>query len=188
MTTRWDTFFDSSEKEDGASSQLIAKFQRTALQPLSTKEVAAVMASQQNPFPKNDPLHSAYKPFDARKWEIPTFAFPKSYLSFLEWSNGGTFTKGGREFGFFPVNDARCGVRAMMLAYHIPEYMNQAVPFAFDGAGTFYLFDMREPPLDDEFPIVMAHAGSLGWDEDDYQTIAESFVAALEYEQRRTKP
>lgn len=179
MSTSWDTFFDKSSKKVGASSELIAKFRRTALHPLSTKEVAGVKASQQNPFPSTDPLHSVYKPFDARKWVMPTFGFPQSYLSFLQWSNGGSFIKGGREFGFFPAIDSRCGVRAMMLSYHIPEYMKYGVPFAFDGAGTFYLFDMREPPLDDEFPIVLAHAGSLGWDEDDYEILAHGFVKAL---------
>lgn len=179
MSPNWQTFFDTFTKEVGASSKLIAEFERTALQPLSADEIAVVNASQQNPFPSTDPLHSAYKPFDASDWALPSFSFPDSYLSFLRWSNGGTFTKGGREFGFFPAIDSRRGVRAMMLAYHIPEYMKYAVPFAFDGAGTFYLFDMRKTPSGGDFPIVLAHAGSLGWDEDDCECLAESFEKAL---------
>jgi hypothetical protein len=149
------------------------------LQALSAEEIAEANASQQNPLPLNDPLHFVYQPFDPGNWTMPTFSFPKSYLSFLRWSNGGNFTKGCREFGFFPAIDSRCGVRAMMLAYQIPEYMKNAVPFAFDGAGSFYLFDMRRPPVDDEFPIVLSHAGSLGWDENDHERLADSFVDAL---------
>ena len=179
MSQSWETFFDTCAKADGATSDLIAEFQQSALQPLSAEEIAQVNASQQNPFPKSNPLHSLYKPSDAGNWVMPTFAFPDSYISFLRWSNGGNFTKGGREFGFFPAVDSGCGVRAMMIAYHIPEYMKYAVPFAFDGAGTFYLFDMRQPPVNDEFPIVLSHAGSLGWDEGDYELLAESFVSAL---------
>lgn len=179
MSATWEAVFDTSSKEDGASPELILEFQRTALQPLSAEEIAEVNGSQRNPFPSTDPLYSAYKRFDAQDWVMPSFGFPNSYLSFLRWSNGGMFTKGGREFGFFPAINATCGVRSMMLAYHIPEYMKYAVPFAFDGAGTFYFFDMREPPVNDEFPIVLSHAGSLGWEEDDYERLAESFVQAL---------
>ncbi len=78
----------------------------------------------------------------------------------------------------------------MMLAYQLPEYMKNAVPFAFDGAGTFYLFDIRHPPVGDEFPIALSHAGSLGCDED-HERLADSFVGALstaarQHEQRRT--
>ncbi len=142
MNPHWDTFFDTSTNADGASSEVIAEFSHTALRPLSIDEVAEVNVTQQNPFLASDPLHSTYQPFDAANWTMPPFSFPNSYLSFLRWSNGGNFTKGDREFGFFPALDATCGVRTMMHAYHIPEYMQNAVPFAFDGAGTFYLFDM----------------------------------------------
>lgn len=179
MVPHWETLFDACAKEDGASSEMIAEFVRTALQPLSPDEVNEANASQQNPFAAGDPLHSVYQPFNAEIWAMPTYGFPMSYLAFLQWSNGGNFTKGSREFGFFPAVDPQCGVRAMMLAYQIPEYMPHAVPFAFDGAGTFYLFDMRQPPVDDEFPIVLSHAGSLGWDEYDHERIAEDFVSAL---------
>jgi hypothetical protein len=42
--------------------------------------------------------------------------------------------------------------------------MPAALPFAFNGGGVFYLFDMREPAdADGEYPVVAAHAGNLGW-------------------------
>jgi hypothetical protein len=65
----------------------------------------------------------------------------------------------------------------MMLAYHVPEYVFGAVPFAFNGAGTFYMFDMRRPAVGDEYPIVCAGAGDLGSD-DDCALVAGTFLAA----------
>ncbi len=53
-------------------------------------------------------------------------------------------------------------VFAMMLAYHVPEYMPLAVPFAFNGGGTFYMFDMRSPPVNGEYPIVCCGSGRWG--------------------------
>ncbi len=58
------------------------------------------------------------------------------------------------------------------------EYLREAVPFAFDGGGGFYLFDMRREPVEGEYAIVYSHAGSLGWDDDDCTFVAESFPAA----------
>ncbi len=46
MNPHWDTFFDTSTKEEGASSELIADFLRTALQSLSAEEVANLVSSQ----------------------------------------------------------------------------------------------------------------------------------------------
>ena len=47
-----------------------------------------------------------------------------------------------------------------MISHCIPEYMPGCVPIAFDGGGTFYLIDMREPAVDREYPILFGHAGS----------------------------
>jgi hypothetical protein len=71
----------------------------------------------------------------------------------------------------------------MMLAYEIPQYMPGAVPFAFDGGGTFYLFDMRCDPSDGEYPIVFCNAGALFWE--DAIHVAETFPGAC---QGRTDP
>jgi hypothetical protein len=176
---QWDRVFNTARDEDGAATEIIEKFLLTALQPLSAEEIAGVNASQRNPFPASNPLHSLYRPFDCSAWLMPSYRFPASYIAFLRWSNGGAFTSHGREFGFFPATDAGQGVRAMMLAYHVPQYMSFAVPFAFDGAGTFYLFDMRQPAVDGEFPIVLSHAGSLGWAPDEHEVLAENFLGAL---------
>lgn len=68
----------------------------------------------------------------------------------------------------------------MMLAYHLPEYMPGALPIAFNGGGTFYLFDMREPAKKGEYPVVCSHSGKLGWDTDECVRIADSFLSACQ--------
>ena len=50
----------------------------------------------------------------------------------------------------------------MNLAYELPEYMPNAVSFAMDGSGNHYMFDMREEPINGEYPILFAHSGA--WD------------------------
>ncbi len=65
----------------------------------------------------------------------------------------------------------------MLLAYELPEYMPGAMPIAFDGQGTFFLFDMRQPAVGGEYPIVRAHAGYLGWEAEASGVIADSFLA-----------
>jgi hypothetical protein len=56
--------------------------------------------------------------------------------------------------------------------------MPGALPFAFNGGGTFYLFDMRRPARKGEYPIVCTHSGNLGWEPDEHVRIAASFEAA----------
>jgi hypothetical protein len=99
-------------------------------------------------------------------------------LEFLRWSNGGWCRSGEREFGFFPTSDPKHGVRAMTLAYNLPEYIPGALPFAFNGCGTFYLFDMRRDAIAGAYPVVCAHAGNKGWEPDQCWPIADSFEAA----------
>jgi hypothetical protein len=147
--------FDEARPESGASDAEIKRFVATIGQPLSAEEIEAVNLSQRNPFPKGDPL----------------------YLAFLRWSNGGWFRSGEREFGFFPTQGPS-GVREMMLAYHLPQYMPGALPFAFNGAGTFYLFDMRKKAVSGEYPVVCSHAGNLGWEQDKCCLVADSLEAA----------
>ncbi|HEY4262442.1 MAG TPA: hypothetical protein VGM98_19930, partial [Schlesneria sp.] len=54
------------------------------------------------------------------------------------------------------------------------------VPFALDGAGGFYLFDMRNGPVNGEYPIATAHAGNLGWDDESaYAKCATTFAEAI---------
>jgi hypothetical protein len=68
------------------------------------------------------------------------------------------------------------GLREFLVSYHVPQYMPLAVPFAFNGGGVMYLFDMRDPPASDgEYPILCAHAGCLTFDPHDSPKVADSF-------------
>lgn len=174
-TMNWERLFDEIIAEAPASDRDIAYLQHDALAPLTEAEIAEITASQRNPFPPTDPLYTKYRPFDPRKWTIPKRHFPESFVDFLRWSNGGNFVNGDREFGMFGTKS----IREYLLAYHIPEYMPGAIPFAFDGGGGFYLFDMRNEPVDGEYPIVMSHSGSLSWDEDLHAVLGRSFVEVL---------
>jgi hypothetical protein len=66
----------------------------------------------------------------------------------------------------------------MLLAHHLPQYMPEALPFALNGGGTFYLFDLRRPAKRGEYPVVCSQAGNLGWEPEKCLPIAESFEAA----------
>lgn len=171
----WESLFDEMITEPPATGDEIAFLQNQVLAPLTEFEIDEVNARQQNPFRPTDPAYAKYRPFDPRKWVIPRRQFPESFVDLLRWSNGGNFVKGDREFGMFDPKT----IRENLLAYQVPEYMPGAIPFAFDGGGGFYLFDMRNAPVEGEYPIVMAHSGSLSWDEDLHAVIGYRFVEVL---------
>jgi len=170
----WATVFDVKQKQRGASLAALDRFVSEVGQPITVREIRTVNRNQQNPFPSTDPLHATYRPFDPSVWVIPNSPLPPAYLSFLRWSNGGQFGTGERWFQFF---DTR-GVRGMLLAYLLPQYMPGVLPIAFNGGGVFYLFDMREPMTDGEYPIICAHAGCFGWGPQEWRPVADSFLAA----------
>src|SRR5262249_11533316 len=125
-------------------------------------------------------MYAVWRPFDPLRWTIPDHPLPVSYLSLLAWSNGGEFRTGDRWFQFHRAVEPGHGVRAMMLGHHIPQYMPGAVPIALNGGGWFYLFDMRNPPRDGEYPVVACSAGNLGWDPDKCKVVAATFLAACQ--------
>jgi len=178
----WVSVFDEAHPQPGASDAVLERFVAEVARPMSAAEIREINATQSNPFPESHPLfaaqHAAWRPLDASKWVIPDRPLPPAYLSLLRWSNGGEFRTGERLFQFFPAIDPQHGVRAMMLGYRIPEYMPGAIPVAFDGCGTFYLLDMRQPAVAGEYPVVTSHAGCLGWEEDECGQVADSLVAA----------
>jgi SMI1 / KNR4 family (SUKH-1) len=174
----WHSVFDEAHPVKGASAGELELFVASVSQPLTPMEIEAINRSQRNPFPEGDPLHAPWRPFDPSVWVLPNRPLPASYLDFLTFSNGGEFCSGDWRFQFFPALGQSHGVRAMMLAYHVPEYMPSALPFAFDGAGGFYLFDMRQAAKDGEYPVVISHSGELVWSPDESGQIAETFYDA----------
>src|SRR2546430_173494 len=89
-------------------------------------------------------------------WKMPAQIPPPTYLDFLRWSNGGRFRNGNRHFHCFLPS---CRIREVSLIFDLLGDMPGAVPFAEDQGGNIYLFDMRLPPKDGEYPIVFNHAG-----------------------------
>ena len=170
----WEAIFEDITTEAPATDGDIEFLQQSVLAPLTEIEVAEVNASQRNPFRPGEPGYDEYKPNDPSCWAISQRRFPPTFIEFLRWSNGGNFVNGEREFGMFDPKE----IREYLLSYEIPEYMPGAVPFALDGGGGFFLFDMRNEPVDGEYPIVFSHSSSLGWDEEDHATLAKSFVEA----------
>jgi hypothetical protein len=159
----WSSVFDEAHPVAGAIAATLERFVATVGNPLSAAEVRWLKRQGSDP----------------SRWVVPDRPLPPSYLAFLGWSNGGAFRTGERWFDrFFPALDKTNGVRAMLLAYSVPERMPGALPFAFDGGGTFYLFDMRRKAKRGEYPIVCSSAGCLSWEPDECIQIADSFEAA----------
>lgn len=145
----WDQVFEVKHPEPGASEEEIARFLEGLGRPLSAVEIARVNQFQSNPWPESSPHHADWRPFDPSGWRMPDRPVPESYLSFLRWSNGGDFANGSRDFHMYGT-----GLRRMMLKRFLPQYVPGAVPFAFNNGGVMYLFDMREPAVNGEYPIL----------------------------------
>ncbi len=170
----WSALFAESHPEAGAGEETIARLLKTHGAPLSDEEIARVFASQTNPFHASDPMYATWRPFDPERCALPQRPLPPAYLDFLRFSNGGSFRNGKRWFDAFLTTDQ---VRSYLIDYHIPEYLPGAWPFAMDGSGDFYLFDMRaEAGAQGEYPVLFAHAAALGYDE--ARVVAASFEAA----------
>ncbi|WP_042161966.1 SMI1/KNR4 family protein [Paenibacillus gorillae] len=167
----WGTLFEKNyHMFTGVSEAELEQFQNSWNKPMNDLEIQEIVSRQRNPFPINDPLHGLYKPFDPSLWSIPQKTLPESYLAFLRYSNGGEFGNGDRYLQFFSAEE----LRAMMLAYEFPQYMPGAVPFAMDGSGNHYCWDMRSERDDREYPILVASSGNLGYE--DCIRIADTFV------------
>jgi len=141
---KWDGIFEEEiERNPGLSEDDLALFVSSVLQPLTADELEL-------PELQSD---------DLARWKIPEGTLPHSYISFLLWSNGGEFRNGDRLMQFFPALDPVQGVRIMMLAYGVPDETPGILPFAFNGGGIFYAFDMRFRPVNGEYSIVAAECG-----------------------------
>jgi hypothetical protein len=167
----WTTVFEEARPEPGASQREIATFLGGLGQPLSAAEIAEVNRFQRNPFSASDPHHATWAPFDPSGWQMPDRPVPASYVSFLRWSDGGTFRNGDRYFQMYGT-----GLRQMMIDRNIPQYMPRALPFAFNGGGVMYMFDMRKKAIKGEYPIICASAGCLTFDPHYSPRVANSFL------------
>jgi hypothetical protein len=169
MPIDWAALFTSCSSEPPATREDLQQLADDLSRPLSPGEVESVLATISNPFPPNDPLWSKWRPLDPSAWRMPGGELPPAYESFLLSSNGGAVRNGEMEFRFFSTRD----LRDAMLRYHVPEYMPMAIPLGLDGSGNLALFDARSPLVAGEFPVLVAAAGNLGFD--DARLLADTF-------------
>lgn len=168
----WESLFEHANPEKGASLTKTAGFVAGLGLPMTRAEIERVNATQRNPWLPTQPEHATWQPFDPGAWVMPKDRpVPPSYRSFVRYSDGGSFQNGDRLFQMWGT-----GLREFLLCYNVPQYMPLAVPFAFNGCGVMYLFDMREPPgAHGEYPIICAGAGCLTFDPHYSPKVADSF-------------
>ncbi|TWT29976.1 SMI1/KNR4 family protein [Blastopirellula retiformator] len=148
----------NAKPESPATDAEIAAFVESVFAPLTAQELEELHAEHRAIVGEG----SFDPPFNPAIWPLPNRRLPESYLAFLQYSNGGSFSGDNRDFDpLFTTNQ----VRQYMLFYSIPHWMPLSAPIGFDGGGTFYLLDMRDDPIDGDYPVLFANACNLGYDE-----------------------
>lgn len=106
-----------------------------------------------------------------RGQNFPSQVVPEDYKTLISESNGGIFLYGEREYQFLALEE----VIEYYDLYHFSEFMPFAYPFAMDGCGNFYIFNMRY----DDASVYAVCAGDMGWEEDECYFVANSFKECL---------
>ncbi len=164
----WDKVFAGETPGKGATDAELQELAAALGKPLSAKELESANDPKANPSPET--VQQTAHDSDPRSWRLPTKPLPPSYLSFLKWSNGGSFYNGARAFNFLSTSM----VREFALKYRFPEHMAGALPIAFDAGDDFYVFDMRSDPVHGEYPILIVRGGKPS--HSDAVHVADSFV------------
>jgi hypothetical protein len=170
----WDKLFAGEVPGKGASEAELQAFEAALGKPLSEEEIQEANSPQEDASSGAGPQKARTRPIDPRRWHLPAGPLPPAYLSFLKWSNGGSFYNGDRGFNLMSTST----LRAFALSYGFPEHMPGALPFAFDGGDNFYVFDMRSGPVGGEYPILFVHGDKQSYA--DAVPVARSFVEACE--------
>jgi hypothetical protein len=129
----WATVFaEVNRKEGGLDPQALAAALAGIQRPFERDEIEEMLAIE----PEIDSLQNSLAQVEDR--------WPGSWLSFLNWSNGGDFINGDRGFqDMFSVDQ----VREYTTCYGVAAFLPGAIPFAMDGGGCLYMFDTREAPI-----------------------------------------
>lgn len=98
---------------------------------------------------------------------FPISKLPDDYLELLRESNGGDFRKGEAEYQMFSLLE----VIEYYEMYNFSDFMPYALPFAMDGCGEFYLFNMRW----NDGGVYKVHSCDMGWNSGQCRLIANSF-------------
>ena len=156
----WSGVFEESWPKPGGPEWEIRGCLDALSSPITEDEAAEIVRHQKNPWLQqyHPDEFAAWKPIDPMKWRMPARPVPESYVSFACWSDGGDFRNGERYFQMWGSV-----LRTFLTTFLVPEYMPDAVPFAFNGGGVMYMFDMRQPARGGEYPIICARTGEFGW-------------------------
>lgn len=156
----WPDYFDTFDRRPPLPAAWREGFQASVTGPLLPDEVARLATDGVA---------------DPSQWTCPPGPLPPSYLDFLGWSNGGSFFAGDREWLMLAAEE----VREYMLDYALPVHLPRTVPFALDGRGGFYLFDMRGGPgADGEYKVIHVPGDDLVFAA--ATEVADTFRGALE--------
>lgn len=117
----------------------------------------------------SDDFKNLYKWLRAQNF--PSQVIPEDYKTLISESNGGIFLYGEREYQFLSIEE----VIEYYELYHFYEFMPFAYPFAMDGCGNFYIFNMRY----EDVSVYAVCAGDMGWEEDEYFFVANTFIECL---------
>ena len=126
-------------------------------------------------------IYSTNKKANDEDWKIlfewltennfPNTIFPESYVLLMSESNGGNYISGEREYQFLSLKE----VTEYYEAYMFSKYMPFAFPFAMDGCGNFYIFNLKSTDKN----IYCVSAGNMGWEQDEYFHVANNFEECL---------
>lgn len=117
----------------------------------------------------NEELEKLYRWLKSNSF--PKYSLPQDYLDLMYESNGGDYVYGEREYQFLTFEE----VAEYYEAYMFSEFMPYAFPFAMDGCGNFYIFNLRT----EDGCVYTVSAGNMGWEKDECYRIAGSFRECL---------
>ena len=93
-------------------------------------------------------------------FQVPDFLeLPEEYSALLEYSNGGLIVNEEREFGYFDG----ATIREFYINYGFIKYAPKMLPIAFNGGGTFYVYNFEDNYLKPS--IAAVHASCVGDDD-----------------------
>ena len=133
------------------------------LAPLRAEELSAVKSFLGEPLTEAEivtlkDLPDASGHIKYLDWELPCYTLPDEFIELLKYSNG-NFCNDDREIGLFSLED----FRDYYLLYMFPEFQPGAIPFGFNGGGTFYAYDLRT--ISNSPSIIATSSRVLNWDE-----------------------
>ncbi|GEM_PF-3383546 len=156
-------FKDIFDKIDGDYQQVTEKvliqFQDEWNLPLSDVEINELRKNDNQPSYWNREIYGKWEPKKFENWTFPNGRFPQEFIRLMKYYGGCNFLKGDREFCVFGIEE----LRAMNIAYELPEYIEGAVSIGLDGAGNHVIFDMRQVKTMHHYKIYGVHSSNLDW-------------------------